>query len=484
MIRISILLFTLVTTGIWLIFLIGCSNNDRTMSSIEPTTATTSVPTVTSELIAVPGSGMKVLSGDEALRHHAQYYADDHNVSVDEAMHRFEMQDDVGPLGAKLKRAEKHTFAGLWLQHEPSYGVIIAFTENGEETIRKYVEEGSSLDNLIELRTFPVSYEELSMAQQEASSLCKELGIPASSGVNVFENQAEIYVSYLSEFEEILQASNRELPDYVAVIAYEESPIDTIPINVNSDDSICFPQMTLHSTDYDAIWGSGMLVQDGCCLRLSKGNDDPGALIIWMQDYFVSNNNGIIEIVNADGEVVGRVGESVSWGGGDRVFETISYPLKEPLPDQCEGPYVYQGSDMRLVINDNPELVTIDMLEIDDKEVGFIRSKQNLYDQTEATHSIDGKLSACNDRWCKYCPRITIEDWPTSYLVIWPPSYGAQVADGHLEIVDELGAIVARDGDEIHIDGCVLKGIGSDITSQLHLDLPTACNQPCLIVKN
>ena len=57
-------------------------------------------------------------------------------------------QDAAGILGAALEQYEAETFAGLWLQHEPEYRVVVAFTRDGEKTIRPYVAD-TPLANLI-----------------------------------------------------------------------------------------------------------------------------------------------------------------------------------------------------------------------------------------------------------------------------------------------------------------------------------------------
>ncbi|GAJ24513.1 unnamed protein product, partial [marine sediment metagenome] len=67
-------------------------------------------------------------------------------------------------------------------------------------------------------------------------------------------------------------------------------------------------------------------------------------LIIWQPDYFVNNNDGTIEILDRNGEVVARVGEEVCMGGGEITsIEHINKLLKEPLPQDCEGPYWLMG---------------------------------------------------------------------------------------------------------------------------------------------
>lgn len=83
---------------------------------------------------------------------------------------------------------------------------------------------------------------------------------------------------------------------------------------------------------------TGELILEDCYLRV----DDE--LIIWQPDYFVNNNEGTIEILDRNGDVVARVGEEVCMGGGEiKSIEHINKLLKEPLPQDCEGPYWLMG---------------------------------------------------------------------------------------------------------------------------------------------
>ena len=250
---------------------------------------------------------------------------------------RFKLMDDIGPLGAELERQEMGTFAGLWIEHEPEFRVVIAFTENGEETIKKYVEEDSPLADEIELRTFEATYEELKAAQREAGQLLDELGLFVSSDINIKENQAKVYVTDNRLFYKTLQEADAQLPEHVvAIIVYE--PLYEIPFDINPDPSVCFPQLKMRSGEFMESLMTGELILEDCYLRVDQ------ELIIWQPDYFVNNNDGVIEILDRNGEAVARVGERVSMGGGEiEPIEHINKLLKEPLPQDCEGPYWLMG---------------------------------------------------------------------------------------------------------------------------------------------
>ena len=152
-----------------------------------------------------------------ALAQDAQMYAVDFGVELPEAIRRLTLQRPIGKLGATLESNEADTLGGFWIQHEPEFRVVAAFTMEGEETIAKYVQDGPLMD-IIEVRTVDATLEELKRSQREAGAMVTGLGFQAASGINVFENRAEIYVPDRSRLEEALQNSGQTLPAHVHIV--------------------------------------------------------------------------------------------------------------------------------------------------------------------------------------------------------------------------------------------------------------------------
>lgn len=274
-----------------------------------------------------------------ALQRDAETMAEELDISVDEAVRRLKYQANIGTLGAKLEQQEVDTFAGLWIQHEPEYRVVVTFTRDGEETIRRYVEDTPLVD-LVEVRAAEVTLAELNAAQQQARGLLEGVGGSTASGINLKENRVEIYVTDRTLFDAALQESNIQLPEYIEVITIHEPLGDDIPFAVTPDPTIHFPQLRARSATFMAALLEGkFIVKDGC-LRVSKGEGDGGHLIIWQPDYFLNNNEGIVEILDRNGEVVAWVGEKIRLGGGEiSLTEDLRGQLREPLAEQCDGPY-------------------------------------------------------------------------------------------------------------------------------------------------
>ena len=158
-----------------------------------------------------------------ALLMDARSYAADYGVELDEAIGILIGQEAIGELDQELQSSESATFGGLWIQNEPDYRVVVAFTREGEETIRPYV-DGSSVADIVEVRQVEMSLVELKKARREAVSMVKELGFKASSGIDLPNNMVELYLTAkeIEKLEIELQKSGLTLPNRVELV--EESP--------------------------------------------------------------------------------------------------------------------------------------------------------------------------------------------------------------------------------------------------------------------
>ena len=155
----------------------------------------------------------------DAVIQDARSYAEDTGVDLDEAVRRLGLQRTIGKLGAAVSENEHETYGGHWIQHEPTYGVVFAFTRDGEETIRPYV-HGTILADMVEVRHVEATLAELRAAQREAHEILEGLGILASSGIDVKRNIVELYLPE-EEKEKLdtgLQDSALELPDKVEIV--------------------------------------------------------------------------------------------------------------------------------------------------------------------------------------------------------------------------------------------------------------------------
>ncbi|MDY6911118.1 MAG: hypothetical protein SVM79_01985 [Chloroflexota bacterium] len=462
----------------WLVLLalllVGCSASAE--NSAQTTTPTTALVEVS-----------------DALRRDAEKMAEQMGISVDEALRRLKLQNPIGILGAELERQEADTFAGLWIQHEPEYRIIVAFTRDGERTIRPYIED-SPIAGQVEVRTAEATYEELKSAQREAHRLLDEVGLSVDSGINVMENQVELLVTDRPMFDTTLEEADMQLPDHVEAITVYEPIGGDIPFDVNPDTTIHFPQLKTRSASFMTAMLTGELVLEDGFLRVRASDDDEGNLIIWQTDYFLHSNEGVIEILDRNGQVVGRVGEEVCMGGGE-VSMTASFErqLREPLPEHCEGPYWLQGGGMRLSLNYSSDLFTLEVLSSDDRTLHFLRKKPVLDDWTASMEEtfygelvrLRGRFMAIRKAYDPMNPKpATYVPSGTAFIPLWPPDYQARIQNGKFEIMDGSGQVVAREGEKVRLEGGKLKGWSSENYRQLYHELPCGCRGPYWVVKD
>lgn len=153
-----------------------------------------------------------------ALVQDAQMYADQFGVDLQEALTRLELQVPAGELSGALEANEADTFAGLWIQHEPEYRVIVMFTRDGEKTIRPYI-EGGPLKDIVEVRKAEATLLELQRAQIKANGIVDGLGFRVASGINVFEDRVELYATERAQLDAALKEGGLTLPAHVYIIA-------------------------------------------------------------------------------------------------------------------------------------------------------------------------------------------------------------------------------------------------------------------------
>ncbi|MFZ3383497.1 MAG: S1 family peptidase [Candidatus Methanoperedens sp.] len=165
-------------------------------------------------------SGVKsALDNKDSPLYDVQIYASNNNISTEEALRRFQLQDIAGELNAELSMNETETFAGLWIEHKPKFKIVVQFTLNGEETIKPYMKQHAELANIVEVRTANVSLADLQRDQNNVTDSVSALGIPVQSGINVYENSVKLYLAKSSQkqFNDALQQRKLQLPDKIKV---------------------------------------------------------------------------------------------------------------------------------------------------------------------------------------------------------------------------------------------------------------------------
>ena len=274
-------------------------------------------------------------SVDEASRHDARAYADAQGISEEEAVRRLTAQDDLGNLQERLAAEEADTFGGLWIEHEPTYRIVVAFTRDGARTLERYVKD-SPLEDVAEAREVARTLAELDAAQTATIELLQEIGSGASTGMDIIENCVSLYVANPEAFGAQLEEAGRRLPDAVCIEPVgpyaEAPPLDPVP-------GLYFPRQDPPEGLFAEMMAlmMGQLIEEDGCLRV-RGGEDAALLVIWPYDHTLTvDADGVPEVRDGSGEVVARVGDTVEMGGGQS--PSIGARLAEEIPDVCAGPY-------------------------------------------------------------------------------------------------------------------------------------------------
>jgi hypothetical protein len=384
----------------------------------------------------------------EALQDDAAEYARQFGVSQEEALRRLRVQNEIGGLGAALQRDEAETFAGLWIQHEPNFGVVAAFTRDGEQTIQPYL-EGKSYAGLVEVKTFPYSLRELESAQQRAIRISEELGIPITSFISVQENRVIIVVGNPEMFQEEIRSAGRELPELVEVVAIDPDRLtDTLRGGIETyprsgGGMIYFPRQAPTNAYTEALLEGTLILDPNGCLRVeSEGGDalgDDSPLVLWRHDFALQVEDDVIEILNGEGQVVGRVGEAIRMGGGETSAKAVpGLPI-----EACPGPYWALGEFKNLAAQAIPDIF-VNTVQVD----GLFLPAFFLYQSKLAPEEdiLSGTLTLDEDR----CFRIG------GYTLLWPPDVWSREEPGPLRFVrvdGETETTFAVLGEEVHLPG-------------------------------
>jgi len=198
---VSYIRIALIITG--LCFAIGCQQGDETPPAVNLTDASPNASDNTS-----------MTTDPNAII--AEGYARRYGVSTDEALFRLDLQNSFPDLESQLESDEAATFAGLWIQHEPEYKIVVAFTRNGDETIKKYSSSiPPKVAPYIEVRTAGKSLAGLLDDQAALVSSLNRQGIRADSRVDVKNNCVSIDIAKEDEarFKAAEQSGELEIPE-------------------------------------------------------------------------------------------------------------------------------------------------------------------------------------------------------------------------------------------------------------------------------
>ena len=233
------------------------------------------------------------------------WYARAYCVSLEEAQRRMEIQNrgaigprtepgprpdtapdaDPGSLQVMLMEKEPDTFAGLWIQHEPTYGVAVAFTRDAAATLAKY-----TIDPIyIPLERPGPTLIELRATQDRMVELLQQMGINLL-GVGSDITKGTVDIDLGQSADAIREAAARgefDLPDYVVFNEPAPFPLPAPPVPPGDTRVKGFPQFA-NRTDGGIRTLVGvpdvparLELRDGCLWLYPEGEEPK--IAVWEQ---------------------------------------------------------------------------------------------------------------------------------------------------------------------------------------------------------
>lgn len=161
----------------------------------------------------------------------AAAYASTYRVAENEAARRLDLQNAIVALEAQVKQTYPDRFAGLWIEHEPAFRVVVRLVGDIDEA-RAIVEPGSPLSGLVHLETAPRTLQILIDTQEALYRSLLAEGVELDAGVDVRGSKVELYVLGDAAAEQLRSRRGASLPEFVEIKSVQQ--LGTLDVDVMS----------------------------------------------------------------------------------------------------------------------------------------------------------------------------------------------------------------------------------------------------------
>jgi hypothetical protein len=383
---------------------------------------------------------------DGALHWDTAIFVDDQGLPLDEATYRTRFEETIGELQALLMADLPDTYAGLWVEQQPEYRIVIALTQGDLETIRPYLASYEWAE-YVEVRPVNYALEELQADQAIASQAANSVHVSATTAADIVNNHVELIVGNPDLFLTDLAQAGIELPESVVVLAND--PEGKLPDTnrgvlleaITSDEWLIYLPVQPPSEASMMALMEGTLVEVDGCLRIEDGHYADGWLVLWPfgSDIRVVDNR--IEVINVDGQLVARVGDRLRAGGGAVESTRAMAGFDEVIPgmpiDGCPGPY-WVAAPLETLSEQSVPDIYFEPFSSGGKILAWFVNQSRPSPETEI---LSGDL-VLDEEGC-----LRLED----YLLILPPE--TYLREDPLRIVDRGLDEIAQIGDSIQVTG-------------------------------
>lgn len=116
-------------------------------------------------------------------------YAEEMNLSIDQAKARTINQDDAMMLSRRLQKELPDSFAGIWMEHYPTFKVVVRFTGDAQAQLARYTKDPRYV-----AQSAPRSLQFLLETQQEMAAQLAAAGIKFEGGTDIKTSELTLRV--------------------------------------------------------------------------------------------------------------------------------------------------------------------------------------------------------------------------------------------------------------------------------------------------
>lgn len=222
-----------------------------------------------------------IFRGD-ALMLTAERYADDFDVSIDEALTRLRNGDEIRKLQEYLSEQYPDEFAGLWVQHKPEYRITVLVINVGKIHDDERIAV-SPVKEYLTIANASVSLSQLRSTQKKVQAILFASDIPFEAGINIVENSVDVYSTSVLAIHKTLLKADVTIPSYVRLIQVDQLSQLASDIYAGLDLDTCTSGFSvLHDDQSEGILGISTAGHCGCsddhycsCQNSPCSNTDP-----------------------------------------------------------------------------------------------------------------------------------------------------------------------------------------------------------------
>lgn len=145
-----------------------------------------------------------------------EYFQKAYSLTAAEASRRLSLQDRIGALAEKLETNEAAVFGDLYIEHQPTYRIVVNLTQGGAEVVRKYTTDAELLAAL-EIKTVANTITQLRATQDQLLTQLAALKIRAFSTIDPKTGIVKLIAPDLAPLRQLVLTKVLVLPSYVVL---------------------------------------------------------------------------------------------------------------------------------------------------------------------------------------------------------------------------------------------------------------------------